>query len=504
MSINILQTDKLPHALYRAEQVRALDRTAIEQFGISGLTLMERAGAVAFKLLLARWPAVRDITVLCGTGNNGGDGYVVARLALEQGLSVRVLQLGDEGRIQGDARSCAEAYRAAGGVVHPYQGIPHKTDLIIDGVLGTGLEREVAGAWGDALNAANQHPAPVLALDIPSGIHSDTGRVMGAAVKAAATITFIGLKQGLFTGDAPEYCGDVKFDALETPAAIYASQILAARRLDWSKLKEQLQPRSRIAHKGHFGHLLLIGGDYGYAGAIRLAGEAALRTGAGLVTVATRSEHAILMGATRPELMCRGVESAVALRELLAPFSAIAIGPGLGQSDWSRQMLAVALESSLPLVVDADALNLLCNNPIRQDNWVLTPHPGEAARLLDCSTAEVQQDRFSAITAIQSQFSGVCVLKGAGTLIKGPGQRPVGLCSQGNPGMASGGMGDVLTGIIAALIAQGFDLESAAETGVCLHAAAADKAALRGERGMLASDLIAELRTLVNPETDGV
>jgi len=500
MSINKLKTDKLPHALYRAEQVRALDRTAIEQFGIPGITLMERAGAAAFRLLQSRWPEARDITVLCGIGNNGGDGYVVGRLALEQGLTVRVLQLGDGSRLKGDALTSAEAYTAADGQVHAFQGMPQKTDLVVDAIFGTGLEREVTGIWREALETVNSHPAPVLALDIPSGIHSDTGMALGVAVRAAATISFIGLKQGLFTGDAPDYCGAISFDALDVPAAIYASQILAARRLDWAKLKNQLQIRSRIAHKGHCGHVLVIGGNHGYSGAARLAAEAAARSGAGLVSVATRESHAAFLVMTRPELMCRGVESETALKALIERVSVIAIGPGLGRSNWSQRMLSAALDSNLPLVMDADALNLLCDNPIKRDDWVLTPHPGEAARLLGVPLDEIRPDRFQAAQRIQQKFGGVCVLKGAGTLIDGAGQRPVGVCSGGNPGMASGGMGDVLTGIIAALVAQGQDLETAAEMGVTLHAEAADVAAIRGERGMLAGDLIAEIRALINPE----
>ena len=500
MTMNLLKTDQLPHALYRAEQVRALDRTAIEQFGIPGLTLMERAGAAAFKLLRDCWPDARDITVVCGIGNNGGDGYVVGRLALEQGFKVRVLQLGDGGRLSGDALTSAMAYTEAGGETFDFQGMPRVTDLVVDAVFGTGLEREITGAWREAIESINQHPAPVLALDIPSGIHSDTGRFMGVAVKADATISFIGLKQGMFTGDAPEYCGDIQFDALDVPAAIYASQILSARRLDWDKMTLQLAPRSRVSHKGNFGHVLVIGGNHGFAGAALMTAAAAARTGAGLVSVATRETHASTLVMQRPEVMFHSVESDTALKALLERATVVAIGPGLGRDDWSQKMLSLALESRRPLVMDADALNLLVDNPQRRDDWILTPHPGEASRLLGVSTAEIQQDRFTAVQTLQHQYGGVAVLKGAGTLVMGPAHRPCGVCSDGNPGMASGGMGDVLTGIIASLIAQGFDLQDAAELGVCLHAKAADVSARKGERGMLASDLIDQLRMLVNTE----
>lgn len=501
MTILMPTTDQLPYALYRAEQVRELDRLAIEEYGIPSLQLMERAGAESFKLLRELWPDARDITVVCGIGNNGGDGFILARLANEAGLSVRVLQLVDAGRLRGDALASAESFYSAGGETFPYQGLPKKTDVIVDGMFGTGLKREVTGVWKEAVDAVNHHPAPVLALDIPSGINSDTGQVLGVAIKAAATISFIGLKQGMFTGEGPEYCGKVSYHALEVPAAIFSSQIISARRADWRQQSTRLVPRSRTAHKGHFGHLLVIGGDHGYSGAVRMAGEAAARCGTGLVSIATRQAHAAIIAGNRPELMCHGVEGVGELAPLLARASVIAVGPGLGQSAWSMSMLARAMDSGLPMVVDADGLNLLAIEPAIRDNWVLTPHPGEAARLLDCSTREIQENRFHAVGELQKRYGGVILLKGAGTLISGPSSRPITLCSDGNPGMATGGMGDLLTGIVAGLLAQGMDPEEAAIVGASLHGAAADLAAVEGERGMLACDLMPCIRSLLNTGT---
>jgi len=493
------ELERLPHALYRAEQVRALDRAAIDGYGIPGLTLMRRAGAAAFALLRERWPQVGPIVVLCGVGNNAGDGYVVAQLAQQAGLVVQVLQLGDPAGLGDDALACADSYRDAGGSVHPYQALPKACGLIVDAVFGTGLSRVVSGDWADALQQVNQHRAEVLALDIPSGLHPDSGQALGVAVRASATISFIGLKQGLFTGQGPACCGKVRFSALQVPAAIYASQIASARRLDWRQQVQQLPPRNRSAHKGAFGHLLLVGGDHGFSGALRLAAEAAARTGAGLVSLATRESHAATLNLTRPELMVHGVGDAAALSPLLPRTTVLAIGPGLGQGAWSRALFERVLQSRLPLVVDADALNLLAMQSLRRDNWILTPHPGEAARLLGCSVAEIEADRFAAVEQLQQRYGGVAVLKGAGSLIRDGSNRPSGLCSDGNPGMASGGMGDLLTGVIAALLAQGFAATDATEMGVCLHAAAGDRAARAGERGMLASDLLPELRQLLNP-----
>jgi len=494
----IPENNRLPHALYRAAQVRELDRCAIENFGISGRTLMERAGKAAFELLQAQWPNARDITLLCGIGNNGGDAYVLARLALEKGYDVHLLQLGDPGRLKGDALASAEAYRDVNGAVFPFESLPLQTGVIVDGVFGTGLERTVAGRWRDALEAVNRHPAPVLALDIPSGLHSDTGEVLGIAVEADVSISFIGLKQGMFTGQGPGHCGRVHFNALEVPAAVYATQTLSARRLDWQQQASMLSPRSRTAHKGHFGHLLVVGGMPGYSGAARLTAEAGARSGAGLVSVATHPDHAALMNLHCPELMCHGVGDSRDLMPLLKKASVIAIGPGLGRGAWSRDLLARVLDRELPLVVDADALNQLADDPMKRDDWILTPHPGEAGRLLGIDSREIQANRFTAATKLQQRYGGTLVLKGAGTLVRDSRQRPVGVCSDGNPGMASGGMGDVLTGVIGGLVAQGFDMADAASLGACVHAAAADRSARGGERGMLASDLLPEIRHLLN------
>jgi NAD(P)H-hydrate epimerase len=493
------KTEQLPHALYRAAQVRALDRAAIEEFGIPGRELMARAGAAAFALLRDRWPAARDITVLTGTGNNGGDGFVVAELARQAGLAVRVLQLGDPERIHGDARVHAEAYVEAGGHWQAFANLPGRTDLVIDAMLGTGLERPLEGQWAAAVTAANASPAPVLALDIPSGLHADTGAVLGTAVQADATISFIGLKLGLCTGEGPACCGRLFYDALEVPAQLFARQIQAARRLDWRKQSQLLPPRRATAHKGDFGHVLVLGGDLGFGGAARLAAEAAARSGAGLTSLATRAEHVAACIASRPEIMALGVTEAAAVDGLLRRASVLAVGPGLGQGDWGRALWAKALDSGRPLVVDADALGLLAADPICREDWVLTPHPGEAARLLGCSTAEVQADRPAAVARLVQRYGGVAVLKGAGSLIAATGTRPPAVCSEGNPGMASGGMGDVLTGLIAGLMAQGHAPVDAAELAVCLHAAAGDRAAASGQRGLLAGDLFPQLRELLNP-----
>jgi len=499
----------LPRNLYRAAAVRELDRIAIEDHGLAGLALMERAGQAAFTLLQQRWPQARRLIIVCGPGNNGGDGFVIARLAAAAGMFVGVVLVADVSRLGGAA---AQAYAAMVDAGLETQAFAEQdllaADVVVDALLGTGLDRDVAGELATMIDVLNQHRLPVLAIDIPSGLHADSGRVLGHALQAAATISFIGLKQGLFTGQGPGCCGDVYFDDLQVPAEVYKGIPVAAWRIDYASLnaaRDTLAPRSRTAHKGDYGHVLVIGGDQGMAGAVRLAAEAAARVGAGLVSVATRAEHAGQICAARPELMVHGLQSPADLPALMTRATVIAIGPGLGQAGWGQgclgQVLDVLTATNKPLIIDADGLNILAREGWRYDHWILTPHPGEAARLLGVTTAEIQADRFAAAHAIQQRYGGICILKGAGTLVQCATACRV--CADGNPGMACGGMGDVLTGVIAGLLAQGLAIDVAAWTAVCVHGHAADTVAGDGERGMLASDLFPQLRRLVNPAVVG-
>ena len=412
------------------------------------------------------------IAVFCGAGNNAGDGYIVARLAFEAGLKVNVYSLSDPANLKGDALTAYQHYIEVKGSVIPFHAEQViDADVIVDALLGTGLDRPVTGLYALAIQAINKSPAPVVAVDNPSGLNADTGNVMGCAVKADCTVTLIGLKQGLFTGHAADYCGEISYASLAVPDVVFQAVSSSAFRV----FKIPLPRRDRCAHKGNYGHVLIVGGDCGYSGAARLAGEAALRVGAGLVSVATRIEHAGLMNLSRPELMCHGVETAGQLAVLLEKASVVVIGPGLGQSDWAKELFVATIKAQKPLIIDADGLNLLAHSPVTNSDWILTPHPGEASRLLSCSTAEIQRDRFAAVSAIQAKYGSIVVLKGAGTLIASEAE--IAVSTTGNPGMASGGMGDVLAGVIAGLLAQGLPLKNAAQQGVYLHGLAADLAA---------------------------
>lgn len=487
----------LSGVLYTAEQVRELDRRAIVERGISGYELMTRAGHATLNALRALWPATRSIAVLCGPGNNGGDGYVVARVARAQGLSARVVSLVEPSQLRGDAQRAHADFVAAGGRVEPWAPGVLEADVIVDALYGTGLTRAPAGDAADMLAAANASGRPIVAVDIPSGVHADTGTVLGIAARAALTVSFIGRKIGCYVGDGPDLIGHLVFDDLAVPGDVAIGLDPVARLIEEGDVAAALPRRRRSAHKGDHGHVLVVGGGPGMPGAARLAGEAALRCGAGLVTVALHPENTGVVAA-RPELMCVGVRGEADLAPMLERATVLAVGPGLGRSDWARALLEASLASGRPVVLDADALNLIAEAPRRSDRWVLTPHPGEGARLLGVTTAELQRDRLGAVRDLQSRYGGTVVLKGAGTLVQSP-QDVTRLCDRGNPGMATGGMGDVLTGAIAGILAQCGDLALAARAGVRVHAQAGDLAARRGERGLLAGDVLEQLRACVNP-----
>ena len=486
-------------ALYSVSSVRALDRCAIDERGIPGYTLMTRAAESAVDLARRRFPGRVTWTVVCGGGNNAGDGYVVARLAAAAGIDVQTIALVEPAKLAGDAGRAVADFLDAGLVASAWDGrIPDDTGLIVDALLGSGLQRDVTGRFLAAVHAINGAPAPVLSLDIPTGLDGDTGRIHGAAVSADATVTFVGQKAGLFLGEGPALAGDVTLSSLDIPADCYAAQEPLLRLIPETLVAECLPPRSRDAHKGSFGHVVVVGGGPGMPGAVRLAGEAALRAGAGLVSVATHADHAAEIAAARPELMVHAAHDVRDVASLIDRADVIAVGPGLGQTDWSRDLLAAALDSRKPLVVDADALNLIAGSDFVRPDSVITPHPGEAGRLLGIETAEVQANRINAVRSLTTRYGATAILKGAGSLIC-DGEEPPWLCSKGNPGMAAPGMGDVLTGVVAALVAQRLPPQLAAVCGVDVHARAGDLAAASRQRGMLASDLVERLRTVVNP-----
>ena len=489
----------LPVALYSTAQVRALDAHAIESQGIAGYTLMKRAGEAALRYLRTRWPMAHRIVIVCGGGNNGGDGYVLARFAQAAGLTVTALAAVVPEELRGDARQAFEDFQASGGQLRPFTAqLLSEGEVIVDALLGTGLKGAVRTELQQVIAAINQATLPVFAIDVPSGLNSDTGVPWGDTVRADATVTFVGLKTGLFIGDGPEYAGTVFFDDLEVEVPKVRGFEPRLERIMETEILRALPRRRRSSNKGDFGRVLIVGSGTGMPGAARLTGEACLRVGAGLVTVAVAPENVAAISAGRPELICLPLHEPAELAAAIERSNVIAIGPGLGRTEWARRCLDTVLLSSKPLVIDADGLNLLAETGTRaRDNWVLTPHPGEAGRLLGIRTDDVQNNRLAALEHMLERYRGTIVLKGAGTLV-GSANRVPGLCERGNPGMATAGTGDVLTGTIAGVLAQCADIPLATRVGVLVHAMAGDAAARGGERGMLASDLARELHNCVN------
>lgn len=508
--------------LYLADDVRKLDAAAIAG-GIPGYELMRRAAAAALRELRARWPVARDLLVLCGGGNNGGDGYMLAALARRSGLAPTVIAAVARERLAGDAARAAAECAAAGVTLlaldpRELAGRIARSDVIVDALLGIGLVADVRSEMAELIDRVNDARRPVLALDVPSGLCADTGRVRGTAVRASSTVTFIARKAGLWLGAGPTQSGEIVLDSLGVDARLgERCGVRPVLQLLARELLGELPRRAADAHKGLAGHLLILGGGVGMPGAARLAGEAALRAGAGRVTVLAAAESAVAIAAGCPELMVRAIAADGGLpADSLATASVMAIGPGLGRDVWSRRALAMALAQAvardLPVVLDADALNLLAEEgsaggEAMASRWrlparcVLTPHPGEAARLLGTTTAAVQAERLQAARDLQIRHGAIIVLKGAGTLVAERGS--IWLCPSGNPAMAAPGMGDVLTGIIGALVGQGLGISAAARAGVLLHALAGELAAGRGlvasslpdsagngiDRGLLASEV---------------
>ncbi|RMF18665.1 MAG: NAD(P)H-hydrate dehydratase [Gammaproteobacteria bacterium] len=459
--------------LYTAAQTRELDRIAISRGDGTGFDLMGRAARVAFRLLRQRWPEARKIVISCGGGNNGGDGLVMAGLAAQQGLEVSVRRLFSPEKLKGEA---AEAFQwaLARGVrpVAADAALPEDVDLVVDALLGTGLAGPVRADYARELERLAGTGAPVLAIDIPSGLHADTGQQLGPVLRADATITFIGINRGLLTGQGPACTGDLYFDDLQVPASVHD-----AISSDWTLLVPAnravdacLPTRCPASHKGHYGKVVCLGGNTGMGGALLLAAGAACRAGAGLVAAITRPEH-VMAGLTRwPDVQFSGVARAEEALSRLEWADVVVIGPGLGQDDWAQSLLNAAIRSGKPLILDADALNLIAAgqvSPPMHSDWIATPHPGEAARLLGLSVAEVEANRFLALENLQGRFGGCWLLKGAGPMWIAGEDR--GVAASAHAVLAKGGSGDVLSGMLGALRAQGLSPSDAVRAGLVMQ-----------------------------------
>ncbi len=505
--------------LLNADQIRELDRRAIREIGIPGPVLMENAGRAVADAIQARFAelAPGPVLILAGKGNNGGDGYVIARVLIDRGWQVRTVVIASAGEIRGDAAVHLRALKRCGGeVVHAAsetrleavlsRGVA--AALVVDALLGTGLNQEVRGVSREAIVWCNRQAAPVVAVDIPSGVAADSGQILGAAVRADLTVSFAAAKPGLVSYPGAAWSGEIEVAEIGIPAALLAEEQADGEFVSAAEASGVLPSRPVSGHKGSFGHLLVLAGSRGKSGAALLACEGGLRSGAGLVTLATpRSLQEVFMSRLSEAMSLsvpdsEGAPSAAAFDAIAAALNqmdVLALGPGLGTAE-TTQLLVQRLvrECEKPLVVDADGLNALIGHPDilaarRGSVPVLTPHPGEMARLTGLSVADIEADRLRVTRAYAREHRAVVILKGARTIIAGPdGHFRVN--GSGNPGLASGGMGDVLTGLVGGLLAQGLEPLDAATLGVYLHGLAADRLAVRlGIAGMLASDVAAEI-----------
>ncbi|MBT5032824.1 MAG: NAD(P)H-hydrate dehydratase [Proteobacteria bacterium] len=473
--------------LFDSAASKALDALCIETQGVSGYELMAQAGHQAYLLLVARYWRAKSVVVFCGPGNNGGDGYVLARLLHQAGFGAQVYSLKEPATK--DARRAAQEANSAGVKIDTWRAdMDWQADLLVDAMLGIGLKTSLRADYLSCVREINQRNLPVLAIDVPTGVDADTGGLLPEAIVADSTITFITRKAGLYSGPALNVRGELYFSDLAVAPELYDRFDPTAR-----LIQAALPDRKPDSHKGSYGQVAALGGERTMRGAIFLSSHAALRSGAGLVTA-----HTPDAGVTEiDEVMSQQWR----IGDALPKCDVLLFGPGAGQGEWAQAAFEAAQDFDKLKVFDADALALLADRPNRDDQRIITPHPGEAARLLGVSKTQIQTDRFQAVRDLQAKYGGVAVLKGAGTLVCDGDQLQ--LCDRGNAGMATAGSGDVLAGIIAALLAQGLVPMAAACQGVLLHAIAGDLAtAEQSEQGVIASSITAHIPQAIKIGSD--
>jgi NAD(P)H-hydrate epimerase len=507
--------------LVTAAEMRELDRHVIDQIGVPGVVLMDTAGRGVAELIASLVDLSRaSVVIYAGTGNNGGDGFVVARLVANHGATAHVILCGPAAKVTGDAHTHLYACKRSGVEILDGSSVEALDEaaartagaaVVVDALFGTGLERPIAGHYARAVEHVNAHRGIKIAVDIPSGLSADTGAPLGPCVKADHTVTFGFCKRGLAGAPGFVYAGALHIVDIGIPERLAHERGITAHLLDDDVLAP-LAPRDPLAHKGTHGHVLVLAGSLGKTGAALLCGGAALRAGAGLTTLVAPEDTRSAIDGRVPELMTawyvQGARAGAEICALLDGKRALAAGPGLSPDAGTRaslgEVVKAALARSTSIVLDADALNHVAAEPSLLDGdaareLVLTPHPGEAGRLAGRSTAEVQADRIGTAGWLARRFRAVVALKGARTVIAAPDGR-VAICPTGNAGMGTGGTGDVLTGIVGALLAHGLPAFEAACAAVYLHGAAGDRvAAEHGQTGLLASDLIDAIpRTLAD------
>jgi ADP-dependent NAD(P)H-hydrate dehydratase / NAD(P)H-hydrate epimerase len=486
--------------------IRDIDKKSIEKFGIPGLVLMENAGRATADVILAEYPYTQAAAVFAGGGNNGGDGFVIARQLISEGVQVVTYIATDPRKYTGDALTNYRALKKLGGEIVELNGSLRKyrtADIIVDALLGTGLEREVSGFYKKVIEFLNSQSAPVIAVDLPSGLDADTGQPLGAAVEADITVTYALPKIGTSVYPGVDYAGDVYLANITTPYIL--EENIPYELLSAYDVVEMLPPRNADTHKGTYGHLLVLAGSPGKSGAATLSSLGALRVGTGLVTVGVPSSLNPIMEQKTTEVMTEplpetdlgtfGKPSVKRALEIASgKITALAVGPGITTGDDAAEFLFEIMKSAdVPMVLDADALTLIGKDPAilkkAKVPLVLTPHPGEMARLSGLSTAQVQNDRIGVAMEFSKRYGVNLILKGARSIISTP-TGEIFINTTGNPGMASGGTGDVLTGVVGGLLAQGLLPADACKLGAFVHGTAGDLVAEEiGEAGLTAGDL---------------
>jgi ADP-dependent NAD(P)H-hydrate dehydratase / NAD(P)H-hydrate epimerase len=498
-----------------AELMRKLDQRAISEFGIPGMVLMENAARGIINTLFRSFPDLLTsrIGVLAGRGNNGGDGLAVARYLANRGISCRVFLFAAHEEIKGDASANLGILKRMGVAVQEVLNLEEwegqkalvgSSDLLLDGIFGTGLKGPVEGFFREIIESVNSLKKPVVAIDIPSGLDADSGQVLGACIQARITVTFGLAKRGLLVQPGVQAAGRVVIVDISLPALAVDGEKIQDYLIEGADFSPYLPPRKPEAHKGQFGHLFILAGSPGKTGAAALVSQAALRVGTGLITLGVPESLNSILEEKVTEVMTEplpetrektlGLSAQQRIYELCSRKTALAVGPGLSlNSETIRLVQQLVRKSPLPAVIDADGLSALAGKleilRKNQKELILTPHPGEMARLAGISIEEIQRDRFEVARGFAKEYGVILVLKGSRTLVASPGGE-VFINPTGNPGMASGGMGDVLTGMIGGFLAQGLPVLEAAKLGVYLHGLAGDYAVfLKGERGIAATDL---------------
>lgn len=504
----------LPHHIFTTQEIRLIEQEHASANNGHCYDLMEKAGRSVFEEMRKVNSQPKMVYVLAGKGNNGGDGYIVAAYLLKHHIPFRIFAIGTP-RKNSEAFAAYSFFLKLGGRIEDQLPDPvleaqsgNSPDIVIDALLGTGLDSTPREPFDKWIEFINNTKAYIISIDVPSGVNADTGRVYSNSVIANKTVCMLGLKSGLLTGDAVDYVGEIEVHSLGVDVNAYHGKYLSGETDGASYLPTYLSHyedviadlpvRALSAHKGDSGRLLLIGGALGFGGAINICGQGALRTGAGLIKIATNKANIPAINASRPELMTVDFNDLDVFKAALDWTDVIAIGPGLGLDEHAELLLELVFKADKPTVLDADALTLMSRGDLSYSKrTILTPHPGEAARLLSCSVSKINENRYWAVYELQKRCGGVVLLKGAGTLVC-DGSRII-LIKEGSPALASGGMGDILTGIIAALKAQGLTLMQATCAGACIHGRAGT---ISGENcgliGTAACDLLPYIRYLVN------